>query len=177
MLKYLSNLVIANLRFFINSTMAITITDKALEEFTDYFQDPVNKYILLYSRKLVFNDGVSILGNEIGTLIPLLAFDIINVGTKQPVYNVDGDDTSGIKHYLVLNNEGQKEYFYYYEESGTRKGRSAQLTGQASESDNQQQIGSLDLYLTWSDDDNSFVGNSTINFDENANMFTIDVTP
>jgi len=157
--------------------MAITITDNALEHFTDFYQDPVNKYLLLYSRKLVFNDGVTILGTDVGTVIPVLGFDILNVGTKQPVYNVDGDDTSGIKHYLVTNNEGQKEFFYYYEESGTRKGRSVSQSGQTSASDNQQQIGSLDLYLTWSDDDNSFVGNSTINFDENANMFTIDVTP
>tara|TARA_X000001036_G_scaffold49890_1_gene39840 strand:- start:23 stop:493 length:471 start_codon:yes stop_codon:yes gene_type:complete len=156
--------------------MAITITDKALEELTDW-QDPVNKYILLYSRKLVFNDGVTILGNEIGTVIPILVFDILNVGTKQPVYNIDGDDTSGIKHYLVLNNEGQKEYFYYYEESSIRKGRSVSQTGQSSESDNKQQIGSLDLYLTWSDDDNSFIGNSTVDYDENIGLFTIDVTP
>ena len=104
--------------------MAITITDKALQEFTDYFQDPVNKYLLLYSRKLVFNDGVTILGTAGGTVIPVLGFDILDVGTKQPVYNIDGDDTSGIKHYLVLNNEGQKEFFYYYEESGAKKGRS-----------------------------------------------------
>tara|TARA_S200000501_G_scaffold240835_1_gene225676 strand:- start:80 stop:553 length:474 start_codon:yes stop_codon:yes gene_type:complete len=157
--------------------MAITITDRALEEFTDYWQDPVNKYIRLYSRKLVFNDGVTILGTAT-TVIPILGFDILNVGTKQPVYNVDGDDTSGIKHYLVLNNEGEKEFFYYYEESGARKGRSVQSLGQSSESDNKQQIGSLDLYLTWSDDDHSFIGNSTVNFDENSNFLTItDVTP
>ena len=157
--------------------MAITITDKALQEFTDYFQDPVNKYILLYSRKLVFNDGVTILGTDVGTVIPVLGFDILNVGTKQPVYNVDGDDTSGIKHYLVLNNEGQKEFFYYYEESGTRKGRSVSLSGQTSSDDNEQQIGSLDLHLTWSNDDNSFIGNSTIDYDEAKGLHTIDVTP
>ena len=157
--------------------MAITITDRALEEFTDYWQDPVNKYIRLYSRKLVFNDGVTILGTAT-TVIPILGFDILNVGTKQPVYNTEGDDTSGIKHYLVLNNEGEKEFFYYYEESGARKGMSVQSLGQSSESDNKQQIGSLDLYLTWSDDDNSFIGNSTVNFDENSNMLTItDVSP
>lgn len=157
--------------------MAITITDRALEEFTDYWQDPVNKYIRLYSRKLVFNDGVTILGTAT-TVIPILGFDILNVGTKQPVYNTEGDDTSGIKHYLVLNNEGEKEFFYYYEESGARKGRSVQSLGQSSESDNKQQIGSLDLYLTWSDDDHSFIGNSTVNFDENSNMLTItDVSP
>ena len=157
--------------------MAITITDKALEEFTDYWQDPVNKYVLLYTRKLVFNEGVDILGTEVGTTIPVLAFDILTVGNKQPVYNVDGDDTSGIKHYLVLNNEGQKEFFYYYEESGTRKGRSVSRVNQTSLSDNQQQIGSLDLYLTWSDDDNSFIGNSTIDYDEARGLHTIDVTP
>ena len=157
--------------------MAITITDRALEIFTDYYQDPVNKYIRLYSRKMVFNDGVTILGTAT-TIVPILPFDILNVGTKQPVYNVDGDDTSGIKHYLVLNNEGEKEFFYYYEESGARKGRSVQSLGQSSESDNKQQIGSLDLYLTWSDDDHSFIGNSTVNFDENSNFLTItDVTP
>ena len=157
--------------------MAITITDRALEIFTDYYQDPVNKYIRLYSRKMVFNDGVTILGTAT-TVVPILPFDILNVGTKQPVYNVDGDDTSGIKHYLVLNNEGEKEFFYYYEESGARKGRSVQSLGQSSESDNKQQIGSLDLYLTWSDDDHSFIGNSTVNFDENSNFLTItDVTP
>lgn len=157
--------------------MAITITDRALEEFTDYYQDPVNKYIRLYSRKMVFNDGVTILGTAT-TVVPILNFDILNVGNKQPVYNVDGDDTSGIKHYLVLNNEGEKEFFYYYEESGARKGRSVQSLGQSSESDNKQQIGSLDLYLTWSDDDHSFIGNSTVNFDENSNFLTItDVTP
>lgn len=157
--------------------MAITITDKALQEFTDYFQDPVNKYLLLYSRKLVFNDGVTILGTAGGTVIPVLGFDILNVGNKQAVYNVDGDDTSGIKHYLVTNNEGQKEFFYYYEESGTRKGRSVSSSGQTSSSDNQQQIGSLNLYLTWSNDDNSFIGNSTVDFDEVTNMLTIDITP
>jgi len=157
--------------------MAITITDKALEEFTDYWQDPVNKYVLLYTRKLVFNEGVDILGTEVGTTIPVLSFDILNVGNKQPVYNVDGDDTSGIKHYLVTNNEGQKEFFYYYEESGLRKGRSVSSSGQTSSSDNQQQIGSLDLYLTWSDDDNSFIGNSTVDFDEVKDTLTIDVTP
>ena len=157
--------------------MAITITDRALEDFTDYFQDPVNNYILLYTRKLVFNDGVTILGNEVGTQVPLIGGDILTVGTKQPVYNVDGDDTSGIKHYLVLNNEGQKEFFYYYEESGVRKGRSVQQKGQTSSSDNQQQIGSLDLYLTWSNDDNSFIGNSTIDYDEARGLHTIDVTP
>jgi hypothetical protein len=156
--------------------MAITITDRALEELTDW-QDPVNKYILLYSRKLVFNDGVTILGNQIGTVIPVLGFDILIVGTKQPVYNIDGDDTSGIRHYLVLNNEGQKEFFYYYEESGIRKGRSVSQIGQPSESDNKQQIGSLDLHFTWSDDDASFVGNSTIDYDENISLLTIDVTP
>lgn len=157
--------------------MAITITNKALEEFADYWQDTTNNYILLYSRKLVFNEGVTILGNEIGTVIPILRFDILTVGTKQPVYNVEGDESSGISHYLVLNNEGQKEFFYYYEESETRKGRSVSLTGQTSSSDNQQQIGSLDLYLTWSNDDNSFIGNSTLDFDENKNVHTIDVTP
>ena len=157
--------------------MAITITDKALQEFTDYFQDPVNKYLLLYSRKLVFNDGVTILGTAGGTVIPVLGFDILNIGNKQTVYNVDGDDTSGIKHYLVTNNEGQKEFFYYYEESGTRKGRSVSQAGQSSSSDNQQQIGSLDLYLTWSNDDNSFIGNSTIDYDEARGLHTIDVTP
>ena len=157
--------------------MAITITDKALQEFTDYFQDPVNKYLLLYSRKLVFNDGVTILGTAGGTVIPVLGFDILDVGTKQPVYNIDGDDTSGIKHYLVLNNEGQKEFFYYYEESGTRKGRSVSQSGQTSSDDNQQQIGSLDLHLTWSNDDNSFIGNSTIDYDEAKGLHTIDVTP
>ena len=169
--------MIANLRFFINSTMAITITDRALEDFTDYYQDSVNKYLLLYTRKLVFNDGVTILGNGFDTVIPLLSFDILNVGTKQAVYNTEGDDTSGVKHYLVLNNEGNKDFFYYYEESGTRKGRSVSLAGQTSASDNQQQIGSLDLYLTWSNDDASFVENSTINFDENIDRLTIDVTP
>ena len=28
--------------------MAITITNKALQEYTDYWQDPVNKYIRLF---------------------------------------------------------------------------------------------------------------------------------
>ena len=156
--------------------MAITITDRALQEFTDYYQDPVNKYIRLYSRKMVFNDGVTILGTA-STVVPILAFDILNVGNKQPVYNTEGDDTSGIKHYLVLNNEGQKEFFYYYEESGTRKGRSVSQSGQTSSDDNQQQIGSLDLHLTWSNDDNSFIGNSTIDYDEAKGLHTIDVTP
>lgn len=157
--------------------MAITITDRALEDFTDYWQDDVNKYILLYSRKLVFNEGVTILGTAGDTVIPVLGFDILNIGNKQTVYNVDGDDTSGIKHYLVTNNEGQKEFFYYYEESGTRKGRSVSSSGQTSSSDNQQQIGSLNLYLTWSNDDNSFIGNSTIDYDEARGLHTIDVTP
>jgi len=157
--------------------MAITITDRALDEFTDYWQDPVNTYIYLYTRKLVFNDGVTIRGNNIGTVIPILHFDILTVGNKQPVYNIEGDESSGISHYLVLNNGGVKDFFYYYEDSGIRKGRSVSQIGQTSSSDNQQQIGSLDLYLTWSNDDNSFIGNSTLDFDENKNVHTIDVTP
>ena len=57
--------------------MAITITDKALQEFTDYFQDPVNKYILIYSRKLVFQDSVTVSGSLTGTVIPLLNFGVL----------------------------------------------------------------------------------------------------
>tara|TARA_B100000902_G_C27201275_1_gene859176 strand:+ start:672 stop:1181 length:510 start_codon:yes stop_codon:yes gene_type:complete len=169
--------MIVNQRFFINSTMAITITDKALENLTDNYQDSVNKYLLLYTRKLVFDEGVTILGSGNGTVIPLLAGDILNVGNKQAVYNVEGDDTSGIKHYLVLNNEGNKDFFYYFEESGVRKGRSVSFVGQTSASDNQQQIGSLDLHITWSNDENSFIGNSTIDYDEVIDRLTIDVTP
>ena len=170
--------------------MAITITDKALQEFTDYFQDPVNKYILIYSRKLVFQDSVTVSGSLTGTVIPLLAFDAMNVGKKEIIYNTDGDDTSGVKELKVLpasNPKVDSEIFFdetrnpsknfFYFNSDTRIGRSVSQTGQSSSSDNQQQIGSLDLYLTWSNDHNSFVGNSTIDFDEVKNIHTIDITP
>ena len=133
--------------------MAITITDKALEEFTDYWQDPVNNYIRLYSRTLVFEDSDTLSGNDVGTVIPILAFDVISLDRE-----------------VLL-----KDFCYY--NADTTTGKSVSQLAQSSGGDNQQQIGSLDLYLTWSDDDNSFIGNSTINFDENANMFTIDVTP
>ena len=81
--------------------MAITITDRALQEFTDYFQDPVNKYILIYSRKLVFQHSVTVSGTLTGTVIPLLTFDAMNVGKKEIIYNTDGDDTSGVKELKV----------------------------------------------------------------------------
>lgn len=170
--------------------MAITITDRALEEFTDYWQDPVNKYINIYSRKLVFQESVTVSGSLTGTVVPLLSFDAMNVGKKEIVYNIEGDDTSGIKELKVLpasdpidNSEvfidetrtPNKNFFYF--NSDTRIGRSVSQIGQSSSSDNQQQIGSLDLYLTWSDDDNSFIENSTIDFDENINQHTIDITP
>tara|TARA_B100001059_G_C17533797_1_gene426867 strand:+ start:262 stop:663 length:402 start_codon:yes stop_codon:yes gene_type:complete len=132
--------------------MAITITDRALEIFTELYQDPVNKYIRLYSQKLVFEDSDTLSGNDVGTVIPILAFPVIS-----------------------LDKEVLRKDFCHYT-ADTRTGKTISQSGQTSASDNQQQIGSLDLYLTWSDDDNSFVGNSTINFDENANMFTIDVT-
>ena len=111
------------------------------------------------------------------TLANMLIDNFNKNGHEKDFYNIDGDDTSGIKHYLVLNNEGQKEFFYYYEESGTRKGRSVSQSGQTSSDDNEQQIGSLDLHLTWSNDDNSFIGNSTIDYDEAKGLHTIDVTP
>ena len=76
--------------------MAITITDRALQEFTDYFQDPVNKYVRIYSRTLVFEDSVTVKGNDVGTVLALLTFDM-NVGKKEIIYNTDGDDTSGVK--------------------------------------------------------------------------------
>ena len=170
--------------------MAITITDKALQEFTDYFQDPVNKYIHIYSRKLVFEDSVTVGGTLTGTVIPLLGFDAMIVGKKEIIYNIEGDDTSGVKELKVIpasvpideseifpdeTRNPSKNFFYF--NSDTRIGRSVSQTGQSSSSDNQQQIGSLDLYLTWSNDDNSFVGNSTIDFDEVKNIHTIDITP
>ena len=133
--------------------MAITITDRALEEFTDYWQDDVNKYIRLYSQQLVFEDSDTLSGNDVGTLIPVLLHDVIS-----------------------LDKEVLKKDFCYYN-SDTKTAKSVSSSGQTSNSDNQQQIGSLDLYLTWSDDDNSFIGNSTIDFDEVKNILTIDVTP
>jgi len=188
--KYLLNLEKCALEFCINSNMAITITDKALQTFTDHSQDPVNKYILLYSRKLVFEDSVTVNGTRTGTVIPILDFDAMNVGKKDIVYNIEGDDTSGVKELIVLpasdpideseifadeTRTPNKNFFYY--NSDTRIGRSVSNTGQSSSSDNQQQIGSLDLYLTWSNDDNPFIGNSTIDFDEVLNHYTIDITP
>jgi len=170
--------------------MAITITDRALQEFTDYYQDPVNNYILIYSRKLVFQDSVTVSGSLTGTVIPLLAFDAMNVGKKEIVYNIEGDDTSGVKELTVLpasdpideseifvdeTRTPNKNFFYF--NSDTRIGRSVSQIAQTSSSDNQQQIGSLDLYLTWSNDDNSFIGNSTVDFDEAKNILTIDITP
>ena len=82
--------------------MAITITDRALQVFTDSWQDPVNKYIRIYSRKLVFEDSVTVSGTLTGTVIPLLGFDAMNVGKKEIVYNIEGDDTSGVKELKVL---------------------------------------------------------------------------
>ena len=170
--------------------MAITITDKALQEFTDYFQDPVNKYIRIYSRKLVFEDSVTVSGTLTGTVIPLLTFDAMNVGKKEIVYNIDGITSSGIKELTVVpasdpaddsetffdeTRTPNKDFFYY--NSDTRIGRSVSQIGQTSSSDNEQQVGSLDLKLTWSTDDDSHVGNSTIDFDEVKNILTIDITP
>ena len=170
--------------------MAITITDKALQEFTDYFQDPVNKYILIYSRKLVFQDSVTVSGSLTGTVIPLLNFDAMNVGKKEIIYNIEGDDTSGVKELKVIpasvpideseifpdeTRNPSKNFFYF--NSDTRIGRSVSQIGQSSSSDNQQQIEGLDLYLTWSNDEDSYVGNSTIDYDEVKDTLTIDITP
>ena len=170
--------------------MAITITDRALQEFTDFHQDSVNTHLRLYSRKLVFQDSVTVSGNNMGTVIPLLSFDSLSVGKKQIIYNIDGDDTSGIKELLVVpasEPANDSEYFFdetrtprqdfFYYNSDTRIGRSVSYIGQTSESDNKQQIGSLNLYLTWSDDEASFVQNSTIDYDENLITLTIDITP
>ncbi len=65
--------------------MAITITDKALEQITDYWQDDVNKYILLYKRTIVFDEDVAIQGNNVGTVIPLLSFDTL---TRPNIENI-----------------------------------------------------------------------------------------
>ena len=133
--------------------MAITITDKALQEFTDYWQEFEYKYIRLYSRTIVFEESDTLNGNEVGTVIPILEVDVIS-----------------------LDRELLKKDFCHYV-ADTRTARNVSLSGQTSSSDNQQQIGSLDLYFTWSDDDNSFIGNSTVDYDEIRNTFTIDVTP
>ena len=144
--------------------MAITITDRALQEFTDYWQDPINKYVRLYSRTLVFEESVTVKGNDVGTVLPILSFDVITQQSYLPHHKIEGSDRFTTR-----------DFFYY--NSDTRTGKSVSHIGQTSSSDNQQQIGSLDLYLTWSDDDNSFIGNSTIDFDEVKNTLTIDVTP
>ena len=133
--------------------MAITITDKALQEFTDYWQEFEYKYIRLYSRTIVFEESDTLNGNEVGTVIPILEVDVIS-----------------------LDRELLKKDFCHYV-ADTRTARNVSLSGQTSSSDNQQQIGSLDLYFTWSDDDNSFIGNYTVDYDEIRNTFTIDVTP
>jgi hypothetical protein len=144
--------------------MAITITDRALQEFTDYWQESPNKYIRLYSRTLVFEDSVTISGNDVGTVIPILSFDVLSVGTQLPYHKLEGD-----------NQIITRDFCYY--NADTRTGKSVSYSGQTSSSDNQQQIGSLDLYLTWSDDDHSFIENSTVNYDEIKDTLTIDVTP
>ena len=144
--------------------MAITITDNALEEFDSYYKDDNNKYLRLYKRTIVFDEDVAIQGNNVGTVIPVLVFDTLTTPTLLPFHKLEGSDK-----FTTID-------FYQYTPD-SRTGRSVSIVGQTSESDNKQQIGSLDLYLTWSDDDNSFIGNSTINFDENSNIFTIDVTP
>ena len=151
--------------------MAITITNKALQEYTDYWQDPVNKYIRLYTTKLVFDESVPVvLGEDIGTVIPILGFDITVVGTKEAI---EGSD----EFKVIQPSEPDRRFFYYFKESGVEKGRSVSYSGQTTSSDNEQQIGGLDLKLTWSNDDNSFVGNSTIDYDEIIDRLTIDVTP
>ena len=144
--------------------MAITVTDRALQEFTERKSGDVNKYIRLYSRTIVFEDSVTIQGNDVGTVIPILSFDVLTKPTILPVHKIEGD-----------NQFTTRDFFYY--NSDTRTGKNVSFSGQTSSSDNQQQIGSLDLYLTWSDDDNSFIGNSTVDYDEIKNTFTIDVTP
>ena len=144
--------------------MAITVTDRALQEFTERKVGDDNKYIRLYSRTIVFEDSVTIQGNDMGTVIPILSFDVITKPTILPYHKIEGD-----------NQFTTRDFFYY--NSDTRTGKNVSYSGQTSSSDNQQQIGSLDLYLTWSDDDDSFIGNSTVNYDEIKNTFTIDVTP
>ena len=144
--------------------MAITVTDRALQEFTERKVGDDNKYIRLYSRTIVFEDSVTIQGNDMGTVIPILSFDVITKPTILPVHKIEGD-----------NQFTTRDFFYY--NSDTRTGKNVSYSAQTSSSDNQQQIGSLDLYLTWSDDDNSFIGNSTVDYDEIKNTFTIDVTP
>ena len=144
--------------------MAITVTDRALQEFTERKVGDDNKYIRLYSRTIVFEDSVTIQGNDVGTVIPILSFDVITKPTILPVHKIEGD-----------NQFTTRDFFYY--NSDTRTGKNVSYSAQTSSSDNQQQIGSLDLYLTWSDDDNSFIGNSTVDYDEIKNTFTIDVTP
>ena len=144
--------------------MAITITDKALQEFTDYYKDDNNKYIRLYKTTIIFDEDFEIRGNDTGTVMPILPF-APSLSENLPGFHIiDGDNK-----FTTID-------FYHYT-SDSRTGRSVSIIGQTSESDNKQQIGSLDLYLTWSDDDQSFIGNSTINFDENMNRLTIDVTP
>jgi len=147
--------------------MAITITDRALEHFTDLFTLGVNNYMRLYKRTIVFTESVTVQGTDVGTTIPILNFDpLIEQSTP----------SSADVHRLSGDNQFTTQDFFHYV-SATRTGRSVSQSGQTSESDNKQQIGSLDLYLTWSDDDHSFIGDSTVNFDENLDTLTIDITP
>ena len=138
----------------------------------------------------MFQDSVTVSGSLTGTVIPLLNFDAMNVGKKEIVYNIDGDDTSGVKELTVVpasdpaddseiffdeTRTPNKDFFYF--NSDTKIGRSVSQIGQSSSSDNQQQIEGLDLYLTWSNDEDSYVGNSTIDYDEVKGTLTIDITP
>ena len=44
--------------------MSITVTDRAIQEFTERKSGDDNKYIRLYSRTIVFEDSVTIQGND-----------------------------------------------------------------------------------------------------------------
>mgnify|MGYP003127654685 FL=1 len=83
--------------------MSITVTDRAIQEFTERKSGDDNKYIRLYSRTIVFEDSVTIQGNDMGTVIPILSFDVITKPTILPYHKIEGDNQFTTRDFFYYN--------------------------------------------------------------------------
>lgn len=135
--------------------MAITITDNALEQMVS--NGDTTPYLLLNKRIHTYPNSVTMIGNNVGNIVPLH-------GTDGSTFSSDFLNTS------VTN----KEYIHFDE--STRVGTGYFITARDFESDQKQQITGTDRYLTWSDDNNSSFDGKTIDYDEVRDVFTIDLS-
>ena len=137
--------------------MAIIITDNAHDVLTTSDDDNTTRYYLLNKIVHTYSDSVSMEGSNVGNVVPL--------------HLINGSAFSG--EYIEENIKNRE--FIHFDES-TRVGTGYFMTVTSAESDNKQQVSGSNIWLTWSDDNNSSFDGKTIDFNYINDIYTIDIS-